>query len=122
MPNSGPTKTILIVEDDESIREAMRLYLEVDGYAVKTAGDGKEALELLAREPAPQMILLDLMMPVMDGYEFLRVRKMDAALSRIPVVIVSAFSGELPGVNVQGMVGKPVDFDRLRELMRRYVG
>lgn len=122
MTENSAKKTILIVEDDEGIREAMSLFLEVFGYGVRTAGNGKQALELLAREPAPQMILLDLMMPVMDGYEFLRARKADAALAQIPVVIVSAFSGDIPGANVQGFVNKPIDFDRLRVLMDRYAG
>lgn len=120
MADTVQSSSLLVVEDDENIRDAMRLFLEVEGYHVFTAADGSQALELLAREPAPRLILLDLMMPVMDGYEFLRARKAAPALAAIPVVVVSAFSGDLPGMDVKGFVGKPIDFEQLRVFLDRY--
>jgi CheY-like chemotaxis protein len=87
----GPSERILLVEDDPDVRYSVTLVLQNEGYDVATAGDGREALEVL-RRAAPALILLDLMMPVMDGFEF-RVRQMqDPELARIPVIIFSGGS------------------------------
>jgi CheY-like chemotaxis protein len=112
----------MIVEDDEMIRESMKLLLELEGYEVLLAGNGKQALDLLASGRRPNLILLDLMMPVMDGYEFLRARARDPELHRIPVIVVSAFLGESEPLDAQGFVAKPIDFDLLRPLLDKYGG
>jgi CheY-like chemotaxis protein len=80
---------LLLVEDDEDLRSAMADALGDLGYQVLEAGNGKEALQL-ARARAPSLILLDLMMPIMDGWTFLRRRAEDVELSAIPVVVLSA--------------------------------
>ncbi|XXF77635.1 response regulator [Myxococcaceae bacterium GXIMD 01537] len=86
-PLRGP---VLIVEDDADIREPLQGYLEHHGYRVLTARHGREALELLGREPRPSLLLLDMSMPVMDGHRVLLARKASDVLRAIPVVIISA--------------------------------
>jgi CheY-like chemotaxis protein len=81
---------IFVVEDDAHVREAMREVIEDEGFAVFEAENGKVALDQLRRGPRPSLVLLDLMMPVMNGFEFLEQRKQDPAFAVIPVVIVSA--------------------------------
>ena len=81
---------ILIVEDDADVEEAMREILEGEGYPILSAANGEEALRILAEKPRPRLILLDLMMPVMNGWELLRALRESAKLARIPVVVVSA--------------------------------
>jgi CheY-like chemotaxis protein len=83
--------TIFIVEDDEDIRASLADLLEGEGYVVATACNGREALDKLRAEGArPNLIILDLRMPVMDGYEFSAEKARDEALRDIPVVIMSA--------------------------------
>lgn len=82
-------KTILVVDDEPTILESMELVLEIEQYTVVTASNGKEALERIA-ESRPDLVLSDVMMPVMDGLELLRAIKTDPALAGIPVVIMSA--------------------------------
>jgi hypothetical protein len=82
-------QTVLIVEDEPSLRELLRRMLERDGYAVAEANDGRAALEHV-RERAPGVILLDLMMPVMDGFEFLAELRREEAWRQIPVIVVTA--------------------------------
>ena len=81
---------VIIVDDDVDIRETVAEALEDEGYSVKAAANGKEALELLRTEPPPCLILLDLMMPVMDGHQFRAAQQSDPAWAAIPVVVMSA--------------------------------
>jgi CheY-like chemotaxis protein len=81
---------LLLVDDDDDVRELVAGYLRGAGRAVVTAGDGQHALDLVAREPAPPaLILLDLEMPVLDGAGFLARRATHAALAVVPVIVVS---------------------------------
>ncbi len=107
---------LLVVEDDPDIREALSDLLEGEGYAVRTAANGVEALHRLAAKPRPCVILLDLMMPVMNGWEFLVEKNRSQALSQIPVVVVSAVNGGAP--NVSAIMPKPLDVDRLLSIVR----
>ena len=86
-PLLGP---ILLVEDDPDIRDALETFLQAHQVPVRTARDGKEALELLAREPGVSLLLLDMALPVMDGHRLLSTRKTSDVLRALPVVIVSA--------------------------------
>ena len=114
-------KSILVVEDDQTIREALKLFLEVEGFDVLTAGDGQQALDTLSRSPIkPRLILLDLMMPIMDGYEFLSQRLQNSELKTIPVVAVSAFSSPSEELGAQGFVKKPVDLHDLMQFVERF--
>lgn len=82
--------SILIVEDDADIRESLGEALELDGYLVTRAENGREALRMLRAGLTPAVILLDLVMPVMSGWQFRQVQLADPALAGIPVVVVSA--------------------------------
>jgi two-component system chemotaxis response regulator CheY len=107
---------ILIVDDDPDIREALILVLEASGFEAVAASDGKQALDAL-HEARPSLVLLDLMMPVMSGEEFMAQRSRDPALSTIPVVVLS---GDAEGerrsaaVGASGYLKKPV---ALRDLI-----
>jgi CheY-like chemotaxis protein len=87
---------IFVVDDDRDIREAIQDTLEEEGFQVEAASDGAAALDRLRALPVePCLVLLDLMMPVMDGWEFLAVRKTDPRLAAIPIAVISA-SRDLP--------------------------
>ncbi|MHB1845176.1 MAG: response regulator [Deltaproteobacteria bacterium] len=84
-------RTVLVVDDDQDILEATELLLQSEGYRVLTARDGREALERLAQGPRPAVILLDLMMPGMNGFEFYeRLRRLGGPEARLPVIVISA--------------------------------
>lgn len=117
----GRCASILVVEDDRDIREALRQALEVEGYTVSVAENGVVGLALLALAPRPCLVLLDLMMPVMNGLEFLRELRQDEVLATIPVVMVTAY-GELAAEarGAVGLVKKPIDLDVLLEFVMQY--
>jgi CheY-like chemotaxis protein len=83
-------KTVLIVDDDERNRYALSSYLDMLEMKVVTANDGESALSLLRSGKTFDIILLDIMMPVMDGYEMLRILRSDTSFSNIPVIAVTA--------------------------------
>ncbi len=114
--------TVLIVEDDEAIRETMQLALEMRGYVVVTAGNGKEGIAALGKRPSPCLILLDLMMPVMDGWGFVTAIEHDPRLGRIPVVVVTAFTNQAGTINARSVIAKPIPLDLLYETVRTYCG
>ena len=88
MLSSSP-KCVLVVDDDETIRQAIGDILEMVGYHVEMATDGRDALGKV-RTSRPDAIVLDLMMPVMDGFEFLSILRENSQLASIPVVVVTA--------------------------------
>jgi CheY-like chemotaxis protein len=85
-----PRPWVLVVDDDDDLRDSFRDVLEDEGYQVLTACNGYEALRTLHSEPPPAVILLDLMMPVMNGWQFRNAQKLYPRLASIPVVIVTA--------------------------------
>jgi CheY-like chemotaxis protein len=103
---------VLVVEDEPDIRDTLRDILEMEGYRVRCASNGREALAALAEMPRPELILLDLMMPVMSGYEFLKELRANDALATIPVTVVSAV-GDQPVGHGENVLRKPVDLDTL---------
>lgn len=111
---------ILIVEDDESIREILKTALEFEGYRVWVAANGQEGIEILSKGASVCLILLDLMMPVMDGWEFVDAMGKDSELSNIPVVVITAF-GDLGGrpIRAKEVVKKPVDLDYLFRVVKQ---
>ncbi len=112
-------KAVLVVEDDDGIREVLGLALQLEGYQVFTAGNGKEALEALANIKPPCLILLDLMMPVMDGWAFAENLSQDRTRVAIPIVVVTAFArrlGTLKGA--RGVIEKPIDVDNLLRVVK----
>ncbi len=113
---------ILVVDDDPDIREALQAALEMEGYDVGVAANGREAWESLRSTPPPGLILLDLMMPVMNGVEFLENLRADDRLRRLPVILLSAFPSTAATVvsKSQGYLQKPVELAKLIELVGRY--
>ncbi|MCM2278631.1 MAG: response regulator [Oligoflexia bacterium] len=114
----GSCKGIIIVEDDDDIRNTLQEILELEGYPVVTAANGKEGLALLAKVDRPCLILLDFMMPVMNGSEFAEALSRDGAHSSIPIVVVSAYSDRARSIQSAGFLQKPIDFDDLLKLVR----
>jgi CheY-like chemotaxis protein len=111
-----PAHNVLVVEDDDDTRELLREALEAHGYAVACAANGDQALEhLRASSPLPDVILLDLMMPVMNGWQFRSAQRRDQALASIPVVVITASgaSRERAGLMVDQIVLKPVRLPQL---------
>src|SRR5213075_2065863 len=82
--------TVLIVDDDPPILSGLSEFLQGEGYNVAVAGDGRAALDQLRRGLRPSVIVLDLMMPVMDGWDFRHEQMKDAELRDIPVIVISA--------------------------------
>ncbi len=113
---------ILVVDDDADIRYALRQALELEGYEVALAANGREAWESLRSPPPPALILLDLMMPVMNGAEFLGLLRGDARLRTVPVILVTAFGSAAASVAAesQGCLAKPLDLDQLIRMASRY--
>jgi DNA-binding response OmpR family regulator len=111
-----PSPPVLIVEDDPEVREALRRLLSDEGYEVTTAAEGQEGLERLHASPRPWCVVLDLMLPNMDGFEF-RVRQMgDPEVAAIPVIVLSAggdVERKVAHLGVTASLTKPPDFDRL---------
>lgn len=119
---------VLVVEDDLDIREALQGYLELHGYSVRVAGDGREALAHLAASPRPSLILLDMGLPVMDGHRVLTARGSEPGLAQVPVVILSADTERMSprdravyaaSQGVAAFLSKPVDPRYLLETLRR---
>ncbi len=115
--------TILLVEDDEDITEVLCLVLSGLGYDVVTADDGAGALARLRRErEPPRLILLDLMMPGMNGWEFRAEQMRDPRLRGIPVVVMTGIGdaeNEAAAMGVDGLLAKPVDLDELKKSVAR---
>jgi CheY-like chemotaxis protein len=112
---------ILLVEDDDGAREALSDCLEMEGFSVASARNGREALDYLKTSPLPKVILLDLFMPVMTGWDFRAAQKNDAAIADIPVVVVTAFgSGVTKQIDAAMILHKPLDLDRLLTVIRDY--
>ena len=111
----GDPKTIVLVEDDEGIRETMAALLEDEGFAVAQASNGAEGLAQLRAAADPCLVLLDLWMPVMNGWQMLEQLNGDAVLRRVPVVVISA-AGELPPpVGAVAFLKKPIRLEVLLE-------
>jgi two-component system chemotaxis response regulator CheY len=115
-------RAVLLIDDDEAIRSSLGEFLEEQGFTVLTACHGAEALELLKTAERPALILLDFMMPVMNGSEFLAAMRGDPALRGIPVVILSAWVREWTGhaIGVDHVLGKPFNTEHLLEVVGRY--
>jgi CheY-like chemotaxis protein len=110
---------ILVVEDDDDAREAMVALLQMRGYRAVPAGNGKEALDYLHQAPVPDLIILDLWMPVMDGWQFRAEQIKDPRLKGVPVIVVTALS-DRDDVDANEVIIKPVDVDRLLTTVSQY--
>lgn len=116
-------KTLLIVEDEVDLRETLAEILSLHGFNPVTAGSGAEAMEVLRQGEAPRVILLDLMMPEMSGWEFRDIQLRDPALASIPVVLVSGVSDLAEAAETTraaAFLSKPLDIEELVLLLTRY--
>jgi len=121
MSGEAPCGGVLVVDDDPDIRDSLREVLEDEGYRVSCVGNGREALDhLKAASPQPCVILLDLMMPVMDGWQFRKEQKQDPAIANIPLVVITATGKRPVLVDAAELVMKPLDLNRLFEAISRY--
>jgi CheY-like chemotaxis protein len=108
---------VLIVEDEVTTRDALIELLGKEGREIVAVGNGQEAMERLANSPRPRLILLDLMMPRMDGWEFLRRQSADPLIANIPTIVLS---GSSRPAGTMHQLTKPVDVERLRALVDQY--
>jgi CheY-like chemotaxis protein len=114
---------VLIVDDDQTLRDMLRDLLEDAGYRTATASDGAAGLDALCRA-APDLVLLDVAMPIMDGLAFLRRRSEKACREAVPVVVMSAQQRESEALKLgaRQFVSKPFDLDDLLGVVDRCVG
>jgi len=121
MPLEGNCiRRVLVVEDDPDIRGTVKDLLQAEGYEVFEAENGRSGLQMLETVARPCLILLDMMMPVLDGHGFMELLRSDEALVSIPVVVVSA--GPASARGTQGFIRKPFDLDQLVDVVKQYCG
>jgi len=123
--DNRPKKTILLVQSDVAFSEALRLVLKAEGYSVLVAANGDDAFDLLQRHALPDIILLDLKLPVMDGYEFRQNQMQDPTLASIPVIVLAA-PDEIADEQADllghvGRVQKPIDADVVLAAIQRFI-
>ena len=111
----------MLVDDDADIRAAFADVLSAEGYAIASAEHGRDALDQLSSSPLPDLILLDLMMPVMNGKDFLAAIATEPTLAEIPLVVCTAFAGLGKELN-RAVLRKPIDLDELLETVRATCG
>lgn len=116
-------RSILIVDDDPDIRDTLTQILEDEGYRIFAAANGQEALACLRQAAAPDLILLDLMMPIMNGWQFRAEQRQDALLAGIPVVVISAdgtVGDKARAIDAAGYLQKPIKLDLLLDTIRHH--
>lgn len=121
-PQRGPG-TVLVVDDDEGVRAIMRRQLEHAGFDVASAGSGREAIELLRAHPGCKLVLLDMIMPTMDGWGFRQMQLADAAIAQVPVIVLTG--APLPTLvhdqlKAADYLLKPVGRDHLVSVVSNY--
>ena len=119
-------KLILIVEDDLDVSRLLAEILEAEGYCAAIAANGREALDYLRKNTHhPDLILLDMMMPVMDGWAFREEQRKLPEVASIPVVTVTADGdarGKAASIQAAGYVSKPLQIDSLLDEIERICG
>ena len=118
-------RTILLVEDDPGVQDMLTLVLVREGFAVARVGNGQEALAYLRGQPAPDVIVLDLSMPVMDGWSFRVEQRKDPRLAAIPTIVASGESNLREYAQLMGAAGyltKPLHIETLLETVNAAAG
>lgn len=114
------TSIILVVDDDPNLQRVMSKFLEFEGFAPVRAGNGQEALDYLRGGGAASVILLDLRMPVMDGWAFRKAQRAEPAIAEIPIVVISGMDGEhVTDLGAAAAFNKPVSFSEVVDVVRR---
>jgi len=117
----GVLRPILVVDDQESIRAVIRLALELEGYSVFEAANGNEALATLESMPTPGLLLVDLMMPVMNGWELIEELRENRHWKNIPLIVLSAFDGVKRTISgPHEALAKPIDLAVLLQTVKKY--
>ena len=117
-------QTVLLAEDNAGIRSTLAMVLRDAGYRVELAADGREALDLLRKESPPHLILLDLLMPVLDGLYFLQQIKALSHLASVPIIVTTSTNLTREWAEAQGCAGllhKPIDPEALLQEVQRCV-
>lgn len=112
--------SILVVEDDDEIRTCLQQVLELEGFHVEAAANGREALDRLASTERPCVILLDLLMPVMNGLEFMQAMGTNRETADIPVVVVSAYADLAARAPAAAWLEKPAELDEILDVVHRF--
>jgi CheY-like chemotaxis protein len=108
---------VLVVDDDDDVREILQLALEAEGFEVVTAADGRQALQCLERLPPPRVMVLDLLMPVLNGWQTIEALRAQGRLRDVPIIIcTSAPDKAPPGFPV---LAKPVELNQLVQALER---
>jgi len=114
-------RLVLIVDDDEDVQQTLRMTLTDEGYEVLCAHNGAEALAIIERLPRPCLILLDLIMPVMNGWEFRARQSSDPRLAHFPVVVMTATKTlEAAAIDAADLLHKPLELPELLAVVRRH--
>lgn len=108
--------TVLVVDDNVDAAEALAQILDFEGYEVAIANDGRRALEYLKQHRKPDLIILDLMMPVMNGWELRSAIREIPALASIPVVVMTAL-GDPQVIEADAIIRKPIDLERMLKIV-----
>ena len=111
--------TVLIVEDEEDLREMMRDALELSGFTVVTAREGRDALEKISKIERLCLVLLDLLMPGMNGWEFFEKLRERPELATVPVIVHTSTPNRAP-LGATRVLQKPVLFEQLISVVREY--
>jgi CheY-like chemotaxis protein len=121
MTPSADSDVVLIVEDDEATRDALAEFVGMDGFEAATAPNGVDALEFLRHSPAPRLIILDLSMPKMDGWQFRAEQSRDPSLASIPVIVTTARpSAEASTMEADAIFFKPLDVHLFLDVISHY--
>lgn len=118
------SNSVLVVDDEEDVREALAALIERWGYEVVTAGSGRDALRTLRSGTPPRLVLLDLTMPEVNGWNVRAEMLADPELARIPVVLLSGVADaplQSKVLQTEDLLTKPIDVEKLRNLLRRHL-
>lgn len=113
-------QSVLIVEDDAVLRDLLHQILQMGGYDVSLASNGREALDLLQGGLTPCLMIVDLMMPVMNGWEFLEACEAEPKYANVPKIVMSAVVDAAAQVSADAFLPKPADFDEIIALVQRF--
>jgi two-component system response regulator VicR len=116
-------RTVLVVEDDPTVRATMALILESEGYVTVTASNGRDALAIMGSRP-PDAVLLDLQMPIMTGWELIEACRSDPAMRHLPLIVMSALNDRthVGSGDVQAFLPKPFGIDQLLDVLKDALG
>jgi two-component system, chemotaxis family, chemotaxis protein CheY len=119
-PEVGRDGVILIVDDDQEIREGLRAVLETEGCETAVAAQGEEALAWLGAHAPPGLVLLDLMMPIMDGWQVIDELRQTDRISQVPIVVITAFGRDLGSAAGLPLLRKPIELADLMTAVEQH--